>query len=91
LPQMFLMRFRPSVVTFQIDLRSNMAAVASYWLAHFELLLKNGWWDLHQTCHKCSLWSPDQALLHFKPIRNLILPPWHLIIWHVLNFFSRTT
>jgi len=36
-----------------------MAALASDWLIHFELLRKNGWWDVLQTCHKCSLWGPD--------------------------------
>jgi len=41
LPQMFLMRSRPSVVAFQVDPKSNMAALASDWLTHFELLLKN--------------------------------------------------
>jgi len=39
---MFLMRSRPSVVTFQVDPKSNMTALAYDWLTHFELLLKNG-------------------------------------------------
>jgi len=90
LPQMFLMRSRPSVVTFQVDPKSNMAALASDWLTCFELLLKNDWRDLLQTCHKCSLWGPDQVLLLFKRIQNPIWPPWPLIGWHILNFFSRT-
>jgi len=66
-----------------------MAALASDWLTHFELLLKNGWRDLLQTCYKCSLWGPNQELLLFKPIWNPIWPPWPLIGWHILNFFSR--
>jgi len=57
---------------------------------HFELLLKNCWRDLLQTCHKCSLWGPDQVLLLFKSIRNPLRPPWPLIGWHILNFFTRT-
>jgi len=116
-----------------------MSAITSDWLTHFELLLKNGWRNILQTCHKCSLWDtnyallifkrteihcgrhcfwlvaiqevdnlkndwrnllqtyhtcswwdPDQVLLLFKSIRNLIWPPWLLIGWHILNFFSRT-
>jgi len=58
--------------------------------SHFELLLKNGWRDLLQICHKCSLWDPNQVLLLFKPILNPIWPPWPLICWHILNFFTRT-
>jgi len=58
--------------------------------SHFELLLKNGWRDLLQSCHKCSLWGPDQVLLLFKPIRSPIWLLWPLIGWHILNFFSRT-
>jgi len=68
-----------------------MATLASDWLTHFELLLKNDWKDLLQYCHKCSLWGPDQVLLLFKSIRNPIWPLWPLIGWHILNFFSRTT
>jgi len=56
LPQMFLMRSQPSVVTFQVAPKSNMAALPSDLLTHFELFLKNGWRDLLQTWHKCSLW-----------------------------------
>jgi len=39
-----------------------MAVLDSNWLTHFELLLKNGWRDLLQTCHKCSLWCACQVL-----------------------------
>jgi len=83
------MRSWPSVVTFQVDPKSNMAALASDWLTHFGLLLKKGWRDLLQTCHTCSLWGPDQVLLIFKSIRNPAWPPWPLIGWHILNFFSK--
>jgi len=65
-----------------------MAALASDWLTHFEFPLKNGWWDLLHTCHACSLWCLDQVLLLFKSIRNPIWPPWPLIGWHNLNYFS---
>jgi len=91
LPQMFLMRSRASCIIFYVDPKSNMAAVASDWLKHFELLLKNGWRNLRQTCHKCFLWDPDQVLLLLKSIRNPIWPPWPLIGWHILNFLSRTS
>jgi len=56
-------------------LKSNLAALASDWLTHFELLLKNGWRDLLQSYHKCSLWGPDQGLLLFKPTWNPVCPP----------------
>jgi len=59
------------------------------WLTHFQLLLKNGWRDLLQPCHKCFLWGPDQVLLLFKSIRNPVWPPWPLIDWHIFIFFSR--
>jgi len=70
--------------------KSNLAALASDWLTHFQLLLKNGWRDLLQSCHKCSWWGPDQVLLLFKSIWNPIWPPWPLIGWHIFNIFSRT-
>jgi len=62
-----------------------------FWLVAIQEVdnLKNGWRDLLQTCHKCSLWGPDQVLLLFKPIWNPIWPPWPLIGWHIVNFFSR--
>jgi len=82
LPQMCLMRSQPSVVTSQVDPKSDMAALASDWPTHFELLLKNCWRDLLQTCYKCSLWGPDQVLLLLKSIWNPIWPLWSLIVWH---------
>jgi len=66
LPQMFPVRSWPSVVTFDVDPKSNMAALASDWLIHYQLLLKNDWRDLLQTCNKCSLWGPNQVWLLFK-------------------------
>jgi len=39
---MFLIRSQHSIITFEVYAKSNMAAVASDWLTHFELLLKNG-------------------------------------------------
>jgi len=47
--------------------------------------------SLLQTWHKCSLWGPEQVLLLFKSIQNPKWPPWHLIGWHIFNFFSRMT
>jgi len=32
----------------------------------------------------------NQVFLLSKRIRNPIWPPWPLIGWHILNFFSRT-
>jgi len=60
----------------------------NFW--HFELLLKNRWRNLLQTCRKCSIWGPDQVLFLFKSIWNPISPPRPLIGWHILKFFSRT-
>jgi len=62
-----------------------MAVLASDLLTYFELRLKNGLRNLLQTCHKCSLWAPDQVFLLFMSIRN---PIWPLISWNILNFFS---
>jgi len=36
----------PCVVTFYVDLKSKMATLASDWLTHFQLFLKNGYRDL---------------------------------------------
>jgi len=41
LSQLFLMWSQPSVVTFYVDPKSNMATLASDWLTHFQLLLEN--------------------------------------------------
>jgi len=43
-----------------------MATLASNWLTRFQLLLKYGFEDLLQTCHKYSLCSPIQVLLHLS-------------------------
>jgi len=48
LAQMFLMGSRPSVFTFYVDPKSKMATLASDWLRHFQLLLKNGCMNLCQ-------------------------------------------
>jgi len=48
--------------------------MASDWLVHFLLLLKNGLRDLLRTLHKCSLWGPDHFLLllcYFDPKSKL--------------------
>jgi len=45
---------------FHVDVKSKMATLASDWLTHFELLLKNCCRDLLQIWHKCSRWDPDQ-------------------------------
>jgi len=42
LPHMILMSSWQSVVTFEADLKSNMAALSSDWLTHFQLLKENG-------------------------------------------------
>jgi len=42
LAQMFLMRTWLSVVTFYVDLKFKMAALASDWMTRFQLLLRNG-------------------------------------------------
>jgi len=79
----------PSVVTFEVDPKSNMAALASDWLTHCQLHLKNDWRNLLQACYKCSISSANQVWLLFKLIRSPIWPPWPLIGWHILNFFWR--
>jgi len=55
LPQMFLMRSWPSVVTFYAVPKCNMATLSSNLLTHFQHLLKNDWRNLLQTCHNCCL------------------------------------
>jgi len=52
----------------------------------FGLLFISSPEHIFQTCHKCSLWGPDQVLLLFKLIRNPIWPPWLLICWHTRSW-----
>jgi len=60
---------------------SSICQLFTFWTSSQE--------QLKGSTPKCSLWSPDQVLLLFKPIRNPIWPSWPLIGWHILNF-SRT-
>jgi len=50
---------------YYVDPKSNMAAVASDWLTHFRLLLKNGCRNLLQTWQKYSLWGSNQLLYYY--------------------------
>ena len=62
LVQMFYTRSHTSVVTFRGRQKSKMATMASDWLRHFELLLKNHWLDWLQTWYRCSTQGPTQVL-----------------------------
>jgi len=77
LAQIFLMRFRPRILTFYVDPKSKMASLASDWPTHFQLFLKNSSRDLIQTLHRCYLIlkGPDQVLLLFMWNRNPRWPP----------------
>jgi len=75
---------------FNMDQNSKMDALACHCPTHFRLLLKKGCSDLLQKLHKCSLWCPDEVLLHFLWIRNPKWPSSPLIVWHIFDFFSGT-
>ena len=71
---------------------NKMAALASEWLRHFQLLLWTRWTARIQpnlTGSKIS--TSSIKFVFFEPVWNTRWPPWHLIFWDIFNFSSETT
>ena len=72
---------------FRADQKNKMAALASDWLRHFRLLLWNLWTEFNKTWQE----ARSKCLLpswFFGPIAKTRWPPWPLIGWDILDFFS---
>ena len=50
------------VCVFRADRKNNMAALASYWLRHFRLLLWNGWTEFNETWQEARSQHPLPSL-----------------------------
>ena len=73
------------ICIFRANRKNKMAALASDWLRHFQLLLWNNWTEL-----KKKLWTSSIKFVFFGPIRKTRWPPWPLIGWDIFDFSSET-
>ena len=67
------------VCVFRADRKNKMAALASDWLRHFQLLLWNRWTEFNQTWQEARSQRPLPSLCFFGPIGKTRWPPWPLI------------
>ena len=67
-----------------------MAALASDWLRHFQLLLWNGWTEFNETWQEARSQTPSTKFVFFEPIGKTRWPPWPLIGWDIFDFSSET-
>ena len=78
------------VCVFQADRKNKIAALASDWLRHFQLLLWKSLnviqWNL--TVSKIS--TSSTKFVFFGPIGKTRWPPWPLIGWDIFDFSSET-
>ena len=79
------------VCVFRADGKSKMAAPASDWLKHFQLLLWNRWTEFNKTWQEARSQCPLPSLCFFGLIGKRRWPPWPLIGWDIFDFFSETT
>jgi len=89
LAQMFLMGSQPSVVTFCVDTKSNMATLASDWPIHFQHFfskLASGIYSKLGT--NISYVVPPKCCYFLSGSEISIWPPRPLIGWHIFNFLS---
>ena len=78
------------VCVFRADRKNKMAALASDWLRHFQLLLWNYWTEFNETWQEARSQSPLPSLCFFGPIGKTRWPPWPLIGWDIFDFSSET-
>ena len=77
------------VCVFQADQKNKMAALASDWLRHFRLLLRNRWSEFNET------WQEENLNVLYKVCvfwadRKTRWPPWPLICWDIFDMSSET-
>ena len=77
------------VCVFRANRKNKMAALASDWLRHFQLLLWNRWTKFNKTWQEANLNVLYQVCI-FGPIGKSRWPPWPLICCDIFNFSSET-
>ena len=79
------------VCVFRADRKKTMAALASDWLRHFQILLWNRSTKFKETRQEARSQCPLPSLCFFEgPIGKTRWPPWHLIGRDVFDFSSKT-
>ena len=78
------------VCVFRADRKNKMAALASDWLRHFQLLLWNRWTEFNEIWQEARSQRPLPSLCFFGPIGKTRWPPWPLIGWGNSDFCSET-
>ena len=79
------------VCVFRADRKNKMAALASYWLRHFRLLLWNRWTAFNETWQDARSQCPLPSLCFSGRSEKTRWPPWPLIGWDIFDIFSETT
>ena len=67
-----------------------MAALASDWLRHFQLLLWNRWTEFNETWQEARSQSLLPSLCFSGRSTKTRWAPWPLIGWYIFDFFSET-
>ena len=67
-----------------------MAALASDWLIHFQLLLWNRWTEFNETWQEARFQGPLPSLCFSGWSKKTRWPPWPLIGWDIFDFSSET-
>ena len=84
------LNFLYQVCVFRADRKNKMAALASDWLRHFQLLLWNRQTEFNETWQEAISERPLPSLCFFVPIGKTRWPPWPLIGWDTFDFSSVT-
>ena len=78
-------------VFFPANRKNKMAALASDWLRHFQLLLWNHWTEFNENLTGSKISTSSTKLVFFQPTAKTRWLPWPLIGWDIFNFSSETT
>ena len=78
------------VCVFRDDWKNKMAAIASDWLRHFQLLLWNPWTEFNETWQEARFQHPLPSFVFFVSIGKTRWPPWPVIGWDIIDFSSET-
>ena len=78
------------VCVFRADRKNKMAALASDWLRHFQLLLWNCWTEFNKTWQEARSQRPLPSLCFSGRSEKTRWPLWPLIGWDIFDFSSET-
>ena len=72
------------------DRKNKMAALASDWTRHFQLLLWNRWTEFNETWQEATFLTSSTKFVFFGPIWKTRWSPWPLIGWEIFDFSDET-